>query len=316
MPDPDPALIHARGLTKRFGDFTAVDAVDFDVAPGESFGFLGPNGAGKTSTMRMIGCVSPMTSGDAHGHGHGPHDRRPEDPRAARRRPAAGHARHRADRPREPAHLRSLLRSRLEGDRPARRRADRVRPADGARQRRGRTALGRHEATPDDRPGAHQRTEPAPPRRAHDGPRPAGASPPLGPAVSPQATRRHPGPDDPLHGRGRAAVRPAGRDGQGEDRRRGQPAVADRAVLDPRGDRAPLRSRASPTRSTAGSTGSPSGSSISPTGSCSTRTTARRPSRPSTSAGSDPRRSSSAGPRSRTCSSGSPVARSSIRRMR
>jgi lipooligosaccharide transport system ATP-binding protein len=64
-PSPSPAssLIHARGLTKRFGDFTAVDAIDFDVAPGESFGFLGPNGAGKTSTMRMIGCVSPMTAG-------------------------------------------------------------------------------------------------------------------------------------------------------------------------------------------------------------------------------------------------------------
>jgi lipooligosaccharide transport system ATP-binding protein len=65
MPDADsPApLIHARGLTKRFGSFTAVDAIDFDVAPGESFGFLGPNGAGKTSTMRMIGCVSPVTAG-------------------------------------------------------------------------------------------------------------------------------------------------------------------------------------------------------------------------------------------------------------
>ena len=57
------SLIHARGLTKKFGDFTAVDAIDFDVAPGESFGFLGPNGAGKTSTMRMIGCVSPITGG-------------------------------------------------------------------------------------------------------------------------------------------------------------------------------------------------------------------------------------------------------------
>ena len=56
-------LIHARGLTKRFGDFVAVDAIDFDVAPGESFGFLGPNGAGKTSTMRMIGCVSPISGG-------------------------------------------------------------------------------------------------------------------------------------------------------------------------------------------------------------------------------------------------------------
>ena len=58
-----PPLIHARGLTKRFAEFTAVDAIDFDVAPGESFGFLGPNGAGKTSTVRMIGCVSPVTDG-------------------------------------------------------------------------------------------------------------------------------------------------------------------------------------------------------------------------------------------------------------
>ena len=57
------SLIHARGLTKRFGEFTAVDGIDFDVAPGESFGFLGPNGAGKTSTMRMIGCVSPLSDG-------------------------------------------------------------------------------------------------------------------------------------------------------------------------------------------------------------------------------------------------------------
>ncbi len=67
MPDSvKPAsapLIHARGLTKRFGPFTAVDAIDFEVAPGESFGFLGPNGAGKTSTMRMIACVSPVTAG-------------------------------------------------------------------------------------------------------------------------------------------------------------------------------------------------------------------------------------------------------------
>ncbi len=63
-PDESPTpLIHARGLTKKFGEFTAVDAVDFDVASGESFGFLGPNGAGKTSTMRMVGCVSPVTAG-------------------------------------------------------------------------------------------------------------------------------------------------------------------------------------------------------------------------------------------------------------
>jgi len=58
------ALIRARHLTKTFGSFTAVDAIDFEVAPGESFGFLGPNGAGKTSTMRMIGCVSPISDGE------------------------------------------------------------------------------------------------------------------------------------------------------------------------------------------------------------------------------------------------------------
>jgi lipooligosaccharide transport system ATP-binding protein len=59
----DDSLIHARALTKRFGALTAVDAVDFDVRKGEAFGFLGPNGAGKSSTMRMIGCVSPVTDG-------------------------------------------------------------------------------------------------------------------------------------------------------------------------------------------------------------------------------------------------------------
>ena len=59
----DLPLIHARGLIKRFGDFTAVDGIDVDVHRGESFGFLGPNGAGKSSTMRMIGCVSRPTGG-------------------------------------------------------------------------------------------------------------------------------------------------------------------------------------------------------------------------------------------------------------
>ena len=56
-------LILAHGLVKRFGEFTAVDGVDFEVRAGEAFGFLGPNGAGKSSTMRMIGCVSTPTAG-------------------------------------------------------------------------------------------------------------------------------------------------------------------------------------------------------------------------------------------------------------
>ena len=56
-------LVVAENLTKRFDDITAVDSIEFEIHPGESFGFLGPNGAGKTSTMRMIATVSPVTSG-------------------------------------------------------------------------------------------------------------------------------------------------------------------------------------------------------------------------------------------------------------
>uniref|UniRef100_UPI004049FFDE ATP-binding cassette domain-containing protein n=2 Tax=Candidatus Planktophila sp. TaxID=2175601 RepID=UPI004049FFDE len=56
-------LIVARGLTKTYGDFVAVDGIDFDVAKGESFGLLGPNGAGKSTTMRIIGATSVRTSG-------------------------------------------------------------------------------------------------------------------------------------------------------------------------------------------------------------------------------------------------------------
>jgi ABC-2 type transport system ATP-binding protein len=52
--------IRARGLTKRFGDFTAVAGIDFDVRHGEIFGFLGPNGSGKTTTIRMmLGLLEP-----------------------------------------------------------------------------------------------------------------------------------------------------------------------------------------------------------------------------------------------------------------
>jgi ABC-2 type transport system ATP-binding protein len=54
------AAIHAKGLTKRFGDFTAVDGIDLDVKPGEIFGFLGANGAGKTTAIKMfIGLSRP-----------------------------------------------------------------------------------------------------------------------------------------------------------------------------------------------------------------------------------------------------------------
>jgi lipooligosaccharide transport system ATP-binding protein len=77
-PDPQPPLIAARELTKRFGDFVAVDHIDFDVAAGEAFGFLGPNGAGKSSTMRMIGCVSPASGGTLRILGMDPANSGPE----------------------------------------------------------------------------------------------------------------------------------------------------------------------------------------------------------------------------------------------
>jgi ABC-2 type transport system ATP-binding protein len=56
--------VRVRDLTRRFGDFTAVDAVTFDVRPGEIFGFLGPNGAGKTTTIKMLTGLLPPTSGE------------------------------------------------------------------------------------------------------------------------------------------------------------------------------------------------------------------------------------------------------------
>lgn len=58
-------IIHVDGLTRRFGTFTAVDAVTFDVAPGEIFGYLGANGAGKSTTIRMLCGLLAPTGGEA-----------------------------------------------------------------------------------------------------------------------------------------------------------------------------------------------------------------------------------------------------------
>jgi len=65
-----PSAIEVRELTKRFGDFTAVDAISFEVPRGEIFGFLGPNGSGKTTTIRMLcGTIEP-SAGTATVLGH------------------------------------------------------------------------------------------------------------------------------------------------------------------------------------------------------------------------------------------------------
>jgi lipooligosaccharide transport system ATP-binding protein len=57
------AAIVATGLTKKYGDLTAVNGISFSINEGECFGFLGPNGAGKTTTVKMVHCVSPISSG-------------------------------------------------------------------------------------------------------------------------------------------------------------------------------------------------------------------------------------------------------------
>lgn len=71
-------MIHAAGLRKTYGDFVAVDSIDFDVTPGESFGLLGPNGAGKSTTMRMIGGTLLRTAGALEVLGLDPEQRGPE----------------------------------------------------------------------------------------------------------------------------------------------------------------------------------------------------------------------------------------------
>src|SRR6187397_1444448 len=75
---PDAPLIEAHDLTKHYGEFVAVDGIDFSVERGETFGFLGPNGAGKSSTMRMIGAVSPASGGTLHVLGRDPERDGPE----------------------------------------------------------------------------------------------------------------------------------------------------------------------------------------------------------------------------------------------
>ena len=138
-----------------------------------------------------------------------PASRRPRDPRPARRRAAARHARQRAHRPREPDHLRPLLRDLPRRVARAGRRAARVRPALRARGRHGRAAVGRDEAPADDRALARERPRADAARRADHRPRPAGAARGLGAAVPAEAPGRDARAHDALHGRGRAVLRPA-----------------------------------------------------------------------------------------------------------
>ena len=163
------------------------------------------------------------------------------------------------------AHLRALLRSAAaasSGERVAEL-LDFVQLTERANDP-GRAALGRDEAPPHDRSQPDQRAGPAAPRRADHRARPAGAPPAVGPPVPAEAARRDARPDDPLHGRGRAALRPPRRHGPRPDRRRGLAAPADRALLAPARCSSCGSRSASRRRSTAGSTASASGSSALP----------------------------------------------------
>lgn len=71
-------MIEAKGLTKKFDDFVAVDGINFVVKRGEAFGLLGPNGAGKSTTMRMIAATSKRTAGDLTILGKDPNKHGPE----------------------------------------------------------------------------------------------------------------------------------------------------------------------------------------------------------------------------------------------
>ena len=59
------SIIEVKNLTKKFGEFTAVDNISFDVKHGEIFGLLGPNGAGKSTTLRMLSTLARPTEGTA-----------------------------------------------------------------------------------------------------------------------------------------------------------------------------------------------------------------------------------------------------------
>src|SRR5256712_13141782 len=66
----DGVMMAAHGLTKRFGNLTAVDRIDLEIRKGEIFGLLGPNGAGKTTTISMLITIRPITEGRATVNGY------------------------------------------------------------------------------------------------------------------------------------------------------------------------------------------------------------------------------------------------------
>ena len=224
----------------------------------------------------MVGCVSPVTEGELSILGPRPGIRRAGDPGPAGRVPAERHPRRGPLGRGEPLGLRPLLRAEPARGAHARRRAARVRAAHRAPARPGRAALRGHEAPAHHRPQPDERPRGAAARRADHRARPAGATRVVGQAVPAQARGRDPHRHHALHGRGRAALRPARRHGPRPDRRRGQPARADRPSTRPARCSSCASTSTSRSSTSTPSPGWGSGSRCCPTGCSSTPTTATR----------------------------------------
>ena len=102
--------IDVRQIVKQFGEFVAVNGISFAVEEGEIFGLLGPNGAGKSTLIRMLTTLLPPTAGTALVHGFDVVEAGRRRAALDRRDPAGDDERSRAERRREPDHLREAVR--------------------------------------------------------------------------------------------------------------------------------------------------------------------------------------------------------------
>ena len=209
--------IRVKDLRKQYpgrdGPVDAVNGLDLEIPVGECFGLLGPNGAGKTTTVEILEGLNQPTSGEVEVLGLRWATDETRDPRADRRHAPGDAVPRQADRPRDGPALPELLPRRASSPTRCSTRVS----LEGKANAFVETALRRPAAAAGrgDRPGGRPRA--ALPRRADDGPRPAVAPAALGRDPRPPRPGPDDRPDDPLHGRGRAALRPGGdhRPGQG-----------------------------------------------------------------------------------------------------